>query len=366
MPIVIDEYPLAEKVLTRIGSGQADQLSAAVHSRHVCLTIGLVNNMPDSALEATEQQFLTLMEEAATDFLVQVKLFSIDRVPRGEHGRQHICNYYSDIRELWSGRLDGLIVTGTEPRAPNLADEPYWTPLTDLIDWAQQNTTSTVFSCLAAHAAVLHLDGINRSPLPEKCFGVFEQQQHSDHFLLKGAPVRITTPHSRWNELPNGALSSSGYDILTASSDAGADLFIRQGKSLFVFLQGHPEYQAETLWREYRRDVGRFLRGEQARYPGLPKGYFDPTTNWALQEFRSRAVAERREQLLSEFPAAQKPTGLKATWRAQAIKLYRNWFAHMAARRAQMEKRRFSPIWPASAALRPATPLRRTPGTDVR
>ena len=36
---------------------------------------------------------------------------------------------YRDVAELWDSRLDGLIVTGTEPRAADLRDEPYWTTL---------------------------------------------------------------------------------------------------------------------------------------------------------------------------------------------------------------------------------------------
>jgi len=350
MPVVVDEHPSADKLLTAHRSARSNPPPTTSRGRRAELTVGLVNNMPDSALESTEQQFLTLMDEAATDVVVQVRLFSIDSIPRGERGRQHIRASYADIRELWGSRLDGLVVTGTEPRAPDLADEPYWSSLTGLFDWAQENTTSAVFSCLAAHAAVLHLDGIRRVPLPEKRFGVFQHQRRSDHFLLKGAPARIATPHSRWNELPGDALVSAGYCILTASPDAGVEMFARQRNSLFVFFQGHPEYEAETLWREYRRDIGRFLRGEQSRYPGLPSGYFDHGTTRRLQDFRLRAEAERREQLLPEFPAAQMPPGIAATWRAQAIRSYRNWFTYMAEHRERMQARRFPSLWPASVA----------------
>jgi homoserine O-succinyltransferase len=343
MPLMVDEYPLVAKLRT------SDSHPSAPDRCHASLTVGLVNNMPDSALESTEQQFLTLMAEAATDCVVRVKLFSINGIPRSERGRQHMSAYYSDIRELGGGRLDGLIVTGTEPRAPHLADEPYWVSLTELIDWARQNTTSTIFSCLAAHAAVLHLDGISRTPLPEKRFGVFPHQKLADHVLLKGAPVWMATPHSRWNELPGIALAASGYRILTASSEAGVNMFIKPGRSLFVFFQGHPEYDAETLWREYRRDVGRFLRGEQSRYPPLPTGYFDQITTRALQEFRFRAEKERRE-LFSAFPVTQPPSGIAATWRAQAVRSYRNWFTYMASHRQRTENRRTAALWPASTA----------------
>lgn len=349
MPIIVDEPTLAGKPPKTAQQACMVPVPTQLHDHRAGLTIGLVNNMPDSALESTEHQFLTLIEEAAGNLLVQVQLFSIDGVPRSERGRQHICRCYSDARELFSRRLDGLIVTGTEPRAADLADEPYWSSLTELIDWAQHNTASTIFSCLAAHAAVLHLDGIRRKSLPGKRFGVFEHRKCSDHWLLKGAPGRTVTPHSRWNELPGSTLASSGYKILTESSKAGVDLFIKQGKSLFVFFQGHPEYEAGTLWREYRRDVGRFLRGEQTRYPGLPNDYFDQTTVRALQEFRARAETQRQEQLFSEFPVAQMPSGMAARWREQAIRTYRNWFTYMAAHRERTSNQRYTAAWPASA-----------------
>jgi homoserine O-succinyltransferase len=350
MPIIVDDPSLLADITLTARLRRTISPSTDLSDRKTDLTIGFVNNMPDSALASTEQQFLTLIHEAASHLLVRVKLFSIDGIPRNERAREHITKHYADVRDLLSGRLDGLIVTGTEPRRTDLADEPYWASLTELIAWAQRNTTTTIFSCLAAHAAVLHLDGISRTPLPEKRFGVFEHQKRLDHFLLEGSPGSIATPHSRWNELPGKALASSGYNILTESSKAGVDMFIKRGKSLFVFFQGHPEYEAETLWREYRRDVGRYLRGEQARYPGLPNDYFDATTMQALQAFRLRAEADRREPLLSEFPVALMPAGIAATWRSQAACTYRNWFKYMAAKRERTDNKRVAATWPASAA----------------
>jgi homoserine O-succinyltransferase len=346
MPIVVDGLPsanreFATKPLSRVRSGARGRSDAT-------LTIGLVNNMPDPALESTEQQFLRLLHEAAKNLPIRVKLFSIGSIPRGERAREHLRTYYSDTRDLWGSRIDGLIVTGTEPRAANLADEPYWAALTALFDWAQENTTSTVLSCLAAHAAVLHLHGIKRVPLPQKCFGVFQQQKHSDHLLLRGCSGRMATPHSRWNELPGPALASAGYDVLTASPNAGVDTFVWQGRSQFLFFQGHPEYDPETLGREYRRDVGRFLRREQPRYPDLPIGYFDEATTQSLQDFRLRAEADRRDDLLSEFPAS--PISFGNTWRAFAIGVYNNWLTHMAAQRGKAMARSFTSLSPAAAA----------------
>src|ERR1700691_5484162 len=149
--------------------------SASANEIHAsnCVTIGLVNTMPDPALEATERQFIDLIRAAASKTIVRLLLFSIPKIPRADTTRQDMAERYRDIAELWDAHLDGLIVTGTEPRMKNLKDEPYWATLAQVVDWARENTASTIWSCLAAHAAVLHVDGIERRPRTEKLFGVF-------------------------------------------------------------------------------------------------------------------------------------------------------------------------------------------------
>ena len=57
-----------------------------------CLTIGLVNNMPDAACEATERQFIELLRAAASDVVVLLKLFSVATVPRSEAARAEIAS----------------------------------------------------------------------------------------------------------------------------------------------------------------------------------------------------------------------------------------------------------------------------------
>src|SRR5947209_18278102 len=100
------------------------------------LTIGLVNNMPDAALRATERQFVALLGAAADGLLVRLKLYALPDVLRTEWGRRHLSRFYAGTSELWDSHLDGLIVTGTEPRSPNLTDEPYWDSLTPVLEWA--------------------------------------------------------------------------------------------------------------------------------------------------------------------------------------------------------------------------------------
>ena len=113
---------------------------------------------------------------------IHLTLYTLPEVPRSDFGRQRVSGY-ADINDLWDSHLDGLIVTGAEPRAADLEDEPYWKSLTRVLEWAERHTYSTILSCLAAHAGTLHIDGIARRPLGDKRFGVFECTRVSDHPL---------------------------------------------------------------------------------------------------------------------------------------------------------------------------------------
>ncbi|MGI8959245.1 MAG: homoserine O-succinyltransferase MetA [Bryobacteraceae bacterium] len=298
-----------------------------------CIHIGLVNNMPDSALQATERQFRTLLSAAAEGIAVRLSLFSLPEVPRSDQAKRRIGSSYSSISALWDSRLDGLIVTGAEPVAPNLTDEPYWTSLTQLIEWAEHNTHSSVWSCLAAHAAVLRMDGIKRRRRSDKLFGVFECANVSDHPLTADVPAHFWMPHSRWNDIPEDALSACGYRVLTQLKDGGVDAFVKQGKNLFVFFQGHPEYEAASLLLEYRRDFRRFLNTENDLCPSMPQGYFDEDAVAAFTVLRARAVSDRCEQSFADFPGAMRAARVTSTWRPEAVQFYRNWLRYLCEQR---------------------------------
>ena len=295
------------------------------------IDIGMVNNMPDGALQSTERQFLTLLDAAAAGLTVNVTFYSLPDVPRSDRARRHIDSFYARIDDLWDRPHDGLIVTGAEPRTAQLMDEPYWTALTEVFEWADRNTYSLICSCLAAHAAVLHMDAIGRRRLDDKRFGVFQCRHTSNHPLIAGLPSHVAMPHSRWNDLPEKELIASGYQILTHSDDAGVDSFVKQRNSLFVLFQGHPEYEANTLLLEYRRDIGRYLRGERETYPSMPQDCFDPIAAKALRALQKTAIRDRSEQLLRDFPAALVEANLKNKWNSAAARLYKNWLAYLVA-----------------------------------
>jgi len=302
------------------------------------IVIGLVNNMPDTALHATENQFSGLLREASGGRAVRLRLTSLPELPRSQEALEHIGRNYWPLEEVLSGSLDALIVTGTEPRALVLSEEPYWDRFVELLSFARTHTRASVWSCLAAHAAVLSLDGIERQRLAQKRCGVYEHHILGEHPLLAGVEPPMPMPHSRWNELSAQSLRAAGYTLLSWSRETGADAFVREEQSLLLFFQGHPEYGEHTLFKEYRRDVKRYLRSERENYPSVPRGYFDETATRLLNDFRGLAEAQRREGIMELFPEADVVDTLRHSWKDSAVRVYQNWLDYLAARKSEAPK----------------------------
>jgi homoserine O-succinyltransferase len=303
------------------------------------LDIGLVNNMPDAALRATEMQFAGLLKSAAVGVDVRLQLFSMPGIERSPETRARMEGFYASTDSLARTRLDALIVTGSEPRTSDLKDELYWPQMAALVDWAQTGAHSTLWSCLAAHAAVLHLDGIVRKPLPEKRSGVFLCERVSEDALFTHMRNSHYTPHSRRNTLDEKTLAAHGYRILSRISGGGVDIFTRPGAGNFVFFQGHPEYEPASLGREYVRDVGRFLRGERPDHPDLPQGYFDRTSEATLRNFALLAAHDPSKVSLARMSEIVTLAVPENPWRGSTVQLFGNWLRGIAAEKSRREAR---------------------------
>jgi homoserine O-succinyltransferase/O-acetyltransferase len=335
MPLIIEDDRVPPVWAERVSSHR-DVRQEGAAERDV-VRVAVVNNMPDSALEDTELQFFELLDTASGDLPILVRLYSIDEVPRTERGVRHLNSFYSSVDDLWNDHVDALIMTGTEPRSASLQDEPYWNALGQVLDWAESNTVSTVLSCLAAHAGVLYSDGVGRHRLPDKQFGVFDFEKSASHPLTVNSGDRVRFPHSRWNEVRGAELTACGYQVLTQSVDGGVDCFIKKKKhSLFVHFQGHPEYGAQTLFKEYRRDIRRFLRHERETYPTMPRAYFDPSSTYLLKDFRKAAIINRREEMMEEFPDGLIADKLEKTWQISATSIYKNWIHYVASKKGEI------------------------------
>ena len=298
--------------------------------------VGLVNNMPDQTMRATELQFARLLKEASGALNVQLHLFSLGAIERGELARSRMEGFYADAETLPDAGLDALIVTGSD--SVDLTEEDYWPSLAHLIDWAEMGTVACLFSCLAAHAAVQHISGIARRPMSRKLSGIFTAARVGDDPLQSGMQARIHVPHSRRNGIPENDLVRHGYRVISRL-DEGVDSFTRlmPGRSQFLFLQGHPEFSAEALGREYLRDMGRFLRDESPERPLPPLNYFDRATENALSELD--ADASGPEDVARYIAVVSKAVPLHS-WHIHTLKFFNNWLASIAA---EKQRRRAPP-----------------------
>ena len=294
------------------------------------VAIGLINNMGDQALKVTERQFGSLLSEAAGDIGVKFRIFALKSTRRSPRALDYINSRYEPASAAMDGELDGLIITGAQPQANRLTQELYWEELVDLIDWAKLNTTSAILSCLAAHAGVLRLDGVERRPLPEKCTGVFGFTAERTHPLVgKQGHVRLM-PHSRYNGLLQSELEQAGYVVLTSSRTSGVDSFVKSFGSQFVFLQGHPEYDANSLAKEYRRDMSQYLLGESGRIPARPKGYFGAEAEAKLRAMDCCTPEHRCQQQIQDLSIIEALAPAEALWREAAVSFFRSWIEMIA------------------------------------
>jgi homoserine O-succinyltransferase len=308
----------------------------SARSRDGGLDIALINNMPDAALLQTEKQFASLLEAAASELTVRLRRYTLPGVPRGESAAARIREHYFPIDALPESAPTAVIVTGSNPLEPELTDEPYWAELVELIDWARQHTASTIVSCLSAHALLFSADAVPRHRLPDKCHGVFEQRVHSGQPLTQGMPGRIRMPHSRQNDVPDATLVANGYLPIITSDEVGWTVAQKvHGDCLLVLMQGHPEYEPNTLLLEYRRDVRRYVLGERDWFPPLPDGYLPAEVEKMMAEFRDDALAmSPMPELMDRFPFDEAIKHVVCPWRAPAELLYVNWLSELA-RRAQ-------------------------------
>lgn len=291
------------------------------------LHVGLLNMMPDAALLVTEKQYMRLIGACNRIAQIYVYPFSVPGLARSERARAHIDAYYADFEVLQRAGLDALIVSGANVTNPALDLEPFWEPLREVISWAESNVTSILCSCLATHALVKHLYGIDRQPLAGKLWGVYRHHvADRQHPLTQDVNTRFDAPHSRWNDIPRASWERAGLRVLAESEQAGVHLATSPDGMRIVYFQGHPEYERNSLLKEYKREVGRFLNGELDAPPPYPEHYLTAEADHLAQTYLRDALAARAHgETDPEFPEAAFDAYLDNTWGDTGRALFNNW-----------------------------------------
>ena len=291
------------------------------------LHVGLLNLMPDAALEATERQFLRLIGSCNRIAQIYVHLFGVRGMERGPKARAHVEAHYRNFEALCEEGLDAIVITGANPAEPDLTREGFWPGLVEVMDWGRTHVCSMVCSCLATHAALKVYHGVDRLRLPRKRWGVYSHRlSEPGHPLLAHVNTRFDAPHSHVYEVSAEQVRASGGHVLVESAEAGVHLAVSEDAFRFVYFQGHPEYDFNSLLKEHKREARRFARRERDDLPPGPEHYYDEEARAVVEPCLRRARAARAAGAeVPELPEAELARLVHNTWGDTGKALFNNW-----------------------------------------
>jgi homoserine O-succinyltransferase len=246
------------------------------------LKIGIVNLMPIK--EVTETQLIRML--ANTPLQVDLQLLTLSTHVSKNTDPLHMENFYITFDKIRDERFDGLIITGAPIETLPFEEVDYWHELTEIMDFSRRNVFSTLHLCWGSQAALYHHFGIEKKLLPKKLFGVYEHtvvDKRSE--FVRGFDEYFFAPHSRYTDIPRpAALAEPRLSILAESHDAGVHILSSTDKRM-LFLQGHFEYDWDTLKLEYERDLAKGIEVE------IPVNYFkdDDPSKWVVMKWSSHA-----------------------------------------------------------------------------
>jgi len=288
------------------------------------LHIGFLNMMPDAALQATERQFIHLVGSSNPIAQFFVYPFSLPELDRSAAAKAHIKEHYFDFEELAAAGLDALIITGANVIEPSLVDEPFWKPLIGVARWAENNVASTFCSCLATHALVKHHYDIDRRHLPRKNWGVYTHRvTGKNHPILRDVNTRFEAPHSRYNDVSREQFEAAGCTVL-AEGEIGVHLAVSPDQFRRVYFQGHPEYGAISLLKEFKREYNRYLAGEREKLPRVPENFLTAEGEEIAEALVARLEKGNLESA-PEFPEDGLLPWCDNTWGDTGKAIVNNW-----------------------------------------
>ena len=312
---------LREEGYTIMPKGRA--LSQDIRELHV----GLLNLMPDKALEATERQFFRLVGESSKVAQIYLHPFTLPGLERSEQTNAYIREHYETFAQIKTQGLDALIITGANVTDPDLTKAPFWEPLQEVIDWAWTHVTSTICSCLATHAVLQFRHGQKRQYMKEKLWGVYPHRVvDRTHPLVNGMNTVFDVPHSRFNTITAKQFEKAGMKVLVAGKDSGVHMAVSKDGFRMICFQGHPEYDTVSLLKEYQRELSRFVDGQSKKYPPFPERIFDKDQQKILKELKKKIKAGKKGLT---FPKAINEASLENTWRDSGRSVITNWIGQV-------------------------------------
>lgn len=216
------------------------------------LRLAIVNLMPTK--EVTETQLIRML--ANTPLQVDLELLTMDSHESKNADPLHLENFYQTFEEVKHHKYDGMIITGAPVEFLPFEEVDYWKELTEIMEYTKNNVFSTLHICWGAQAGLYYHYGIQKQILPEKVFGVFKHKLRSKkNELVRGFDEEFYAPHSRHTSVRKEDIQAvPELKILADSDKVGVHMVCTRDKRQ-VFVQGHMEYDRETLKWEYERDV---------------------------------------------------------------------------------------------------------------
>lgn len=215
------------------------------------LRIAIVNLMPVKI--ATETQLLRLLSN--TPLQIDITLLHMTSHVSRTTSAEHLDAFYSTFDDVSGQHFDGMIITGAPVERLDFEQVDYWPELTRVLDWSRTNVQSTLHVCWGAQAALYRHYGVGKYEMPRKLSGVFRHRLTGRRSpVTTGFDDEFLAPHSRYTDIRVDDIEATGrVDVLALSDEAGVFLAATpDGRQVFV--TGHPEYDADTLAREYARD----------------------------------------------------------------------------------------------------------------
>ena len=242
------------------------------------LEIVLLNLMPTKI--ATETQLSRLLGN--TPLQVNLHLMHTSSHKSKNVSQEHLLSFYKSFDELKDRKFDGMVITGAPVELMDFEEVDYWDELCRIMEWSKTHVHSTFHICWGAQAGLYYHYGINKKPLPEKLFGVFQHNvDYKRSILLRGFDDLFWAPHSRHTTISREDIEAvPELKILASSEKAGVYAVTNKGGKQ-IFVTGHSEYDPETLKSEYLRDKSQGLP------ISVPENYFpndddtcEPIVRW--------------------------------------------------------------------------------------